>query len=165
MQELPTPGANGAPIKFTQSRQVKPSDIFKPHGTYSARVDGRVLVCTATGSWNLEMQQEAMQQSMAAVSALNDAGHWACIVEVRGSVVSSLAVLEAGRNAVSDGTGVNNLVCLAWVIAPNVEGYPLMLPRLRKIYEGILEAEIFNDIDAAGAWVAAMLERQAGNEK
>lgn len=132
---------------------------FHPHGDYDARIDGRILVATVSGSWNIEMHHEANRQCQPLVTQLEAEGIWGCMVVVRDTLVSSLDVFEAGRQAVEANRGVSSLKALAWVIGPEVEGNPFLLPRIRMIYEGILDTDVFESEGAAKQWLIERLMR------
>lgn len=124
---------------------------FSPHGEQRTTRVGRVLVTHVAGHWNLEMQQHAMLQTQALVEELSREGPWATVVVVEETLVTSMDVLEAGRNAVSQNPDLK-LVGLAWVIKPDVEGYSLLLPRYRAMYEGLIHTRVFDDYSAALLW-------------
>ncbi len=129
-------------------RMTKP---FSPHGEQRTTTVGQVLVTHVAGHWNLEMHQHSMQQTQALVDELSQRGPWATVVVVEETLVTSLDVLEAGRNAVAQNPGLK-LVGLAWVIKPDVEGYSLLLPRYRAMYEGLIQTHVFDDYSAALNW-------------
>lgn len=124
---------------------------FSPHGEQRTAKVGQVLVTHVTGHWNLEMQQHSMRQTQALVDELNHKGPWASVVVVEKTLVTSLDVLEAGRNAVAQNPSMR-IVGLAWVIKPDVEGYGLLLPRYRGMYEGLIRTQVFDDYSAALHW-------------
>lgn len=131
--------------------------IFKPHGSFKAHVQGRVLIAHCRGSWNIEMHQEQGRQSQALVETLEQGGNWGSVVVVHDSLVSSLAVLEAGRLAVENMPSPRKLVALAWVIAPTVEGYSLLKGRYARMYEGLLQTRTFDNEAGAVYWIEKMI--------
>ena len=136
---------------------MAPEKIFRPHGEFDAKIDGAMLIVTVSGSWNIEMHQESSRRSQPLVEALEAQGRWGCIVVVTDTLVSSLEVFRAGRKAVEDARGVSRLEALAWVIAPDVEGYTLFLPHYRNLYAGLLDSDIFGTLDEARGWMQARL--------
>lgn len=136
---------------------MDPHPIFRPHGDYAAQIDGAMLIVTVSGSWNIEMHQESNRLAQPYVEQLEKQGPWGCIVVVTDTLVSSLEVFRAGRKAVEDARGASRLKALAWVIAPDVEGYTLFLPHYRHLYAGLLDSDIFGTLDEARRWMKPRL--------
>ena len=138
---------------------------FRPHGHSEAYVEGSVLVVTVSGYWNLEMHAANTKLTQPLVERLEAQGPWGTVVVVTDTLVSSIEVFEAARRAVAESSGISGLVALAWAISPQVEGYGLMLPRYRRMYEGLLPSEIFPTVDAAREWVEAAVLAAKNGEK
>lgn len=134
---------------------------FSPHGDQRTTTVGQVLVTHVAGHWNLEMHQHSMRQTQALVETLRQRGPWATVVVVEETLVTSLDVLEAGRNAVAQNPGMK-LVGLAWVIKPDVEGYSLLLSRYRAMYEGLIQTQVFDDYSAALLWAQRVIAETPG---
>ena len=99
------------------------------------------------------MQQESERQSRELVSTLEPGGPWGTIVTIHDTLLTSLEVLDAGRKTVADMPAQSNLVALAWVIDPKVEGYTLLLPRVKALYEGLMTSKVFDNYSAALYWI------------
>ena len=135
-----------------------PHELFRPHGQYQAVVEGLFLIATVSGSWNIEMHQECGRQSQPLVEQLEATGKpWGSIVILTDTMVSSLDVIKAGRQVVAENKGRSRLLALAWVIAPDVEGYALLLPTYRAMYEGLLVSAVFPSVEPAKVWLAEVL--------
>lgn len=133
---------------------------FAPHGGYHAEIaEPGILVCTTRGTWNMEMHHEMTRQARPFVEALEAQGPWGTVVVMAETLVSNLDVLEAGRNAVAEARGLSRMRSLAWVIAPTVEGYRLLLPRYRDMYRGIIDTAVFEALEPALAWTREGLAR------
>ena len=107
------------------------------------------------------MHQHSMRETQALVATLSQRGPWASVVVVEKTLVTSLDVLEAGRNAVAQNPGMK-LVGLAWVIKPDVEGYGLLLPRYRRMYEGLIQTQVFDDYSTALRWAQGVIAESQG---
>jgi hypothetical protein len=135
--------------------------IFTAHGGHAAHSEGQILVVRVSGSWNIEMHTAASLESQPLIRELESAGAWATVVVVRDTLVSSLEVLEAGRNSVRNNPDCANLVALAWVIHPGVEGYSILLPRYKRMYEGLLRTDVFSTLEQAMRWSQEVLRTMA----
>lgn len=138
---------------------------FRPHGHSEAYVDGSVLIVTVSGSWNMEMHAANTKLTQPLVEQLEAQGPWGTVVVVTDTLVSSIDVFEAGRRAVAESNALSGLVALAWAISPTVEGYGLMLPRYRQLYEGLLPSAILPTVEAAREWVEAAVQAARRGEK
>lgn len=134
-----------------------PRSHFKPHGQFKPSVEGQVLIAHCWGSWNIEMHQESALQSKPLVEALNAKGPWGCITVVHESLVTSLAVLQAGRDAVAQRSTDLRIVALAWVLTPDLEGYSFLMNRYEAMYEGLIDTKVFDSISAAQNWIEAVI--------
>ncbi len=130
---------------------------FQPHGEFKSRVEGQVLVAHCWGSWNIEMHQESARLSKPLVEELTKGGSWGCITVVHESMVTSLAVLEAGREAVASLPENSGLVALAWVLTPDLEGYSFLYKRYESMYADLLATKIFDNLSAAQYWIEGVI--------
>lgn len=126
---------------------------FPPHGEYKPTINGRVLIAHCWGNWNIEMHQESARLSKPLVEQLNARGSWGCITVVHDSLVTSLEVIQAARNAVASLPEDSALVALAWVLKQDSEGYSFLYKRYESMYEGLLETKIFDNLPAAEFWI------------
>ena len=119
---------------------------------------GRVLVTRVGGSWTPEMHRAAGEYNQSFVTQLNDAGNWASLVIVEDTLVSCLEVLQAGRDSIPNNPSCTHLKALAWVIDESIEGYTLLMPRYRSLFDGVLNSEVFNDTESALNWLNTCLD-------
>jgi len=116
-----------------------------PHGEQRTAKVGQVLVTHVAGHWNLEMQQHSMRQTQALVDELNHNGPWASVVVVLKTPVSSLDVLEAGRNAVAQNPSMK--IVWAWP-GSSSRMWRVWLgrrPAHRARYEGRIRTQVFDN--------------------
>lgn len=123
----------------------------------STRIVDSILVTRVSGSWTLEMHQAAAAHNEQFSKQLNQRGDWASLVIIEDTLVSCLEVLEAGRAAIPNNPHCSRLRALAWVINPSVEGYTLLLPKYRCMFEGILLSDVFDEAEAGLAWLNQIL--------
>jgi hypothetical protein len=116
-------------------------------------VEGQILVATVSGSWNIEMHHASREVARPLIERLNSVGPWGVIVVIRETLVSSLEVLRAGRQAVAENPECSNMIALAWVIDPHVEGYGFLLNHYKQMYAGLLATDVFSDLEQARKWM------------
>lgn len=95
------------------------------------------------------------------VDELNAKGPWACITVVYGSMLTSLEVFAAGKDAVANRPDDSNLVALAWVLTPDLEGYNLLYRRYEAMYAGLLETKVCDSLSAARDWIERVLASES----
>ncbi|MDZ7920488.1 hypothetical protein [Rhodoferax sp.] len=134
-----------------------PKSKFPAHGEYKSTIDGQVLIAHCWGSWNIEMHQESARLSKPLVEELNAKGPWGCITVVHESMVTSLEVLQAGRDAVASLPKDSALVALAWVLKPDLEGYSFLYKRYESMYTDLLETKTFDNLSAAQFWIEKVI--------
>ena len=142
---------------MTRKSALTATDLFKPHGEYAPRIEGQILIATVSGSWNIEMHAATNEMVRPVAARLNSVGAWGVIVVVRETLVSSLEVLKAGRESVPGNPNCSNLVALAWVIDPGVEGYGFLLDHYKRMYEGLLVTDVFSTLEQAMDWMRRKL--------
>jgi hypothetical protein len=72
-------------------------------------------------------------------------------------MLTSLEVLAAGRDAVATLPKDSQLVALAWVLSPELEGYKIMLRRYESMYAGLLETQVFDNLASAQEWIEGVI--------
>lgn len=125
---------------------------FKPHGSYQARIKGRILVAHSQGTWNLEMYHESARIAGPLIKELNLSGPWAYMVVVEETVLYHREVLEKSGEWVRT-KYANQLVAAAWVMAPDLEGLLLLKPAYAKAYKGHIPCEVFETAQEAKDWL------------
>ena len=135
-----------------------PHASFPPKGDQSSWIQGRILITRVQGSWNLEQHRRASAQMAPLVGELESSGPWASLVILTDTLLTSLEVLAAGREAVASGA-LMRLRALAWVIGEGVEGRAVLLPRYRRLYEGLLPTEVFVSEREGIAWLSQQRAR------
>ena len=130
---------------------------FQPHGSYTARIEGRILVAHTTGSWNKEMFQESVRIAGPLILELNQSGPWAYVAVVEETMVYHQEVL-AKASVWVQGAYASELKAAAWVLRPDLEGYRLLKPAYAKAYGGYLPNEVFGTLEEASAWLRPFTE-------
>lgn len=93
------------------------------------------------------------------IAELMALGPWGSVIEIKDTLVCGQKVLELGRQKVIDTKDTTRLVCVAWVISPDIEGYRLLLPSYAHLYDGVLPSAVFSDISVALKWSEEQVRR------
>ena len=78
---------------------------FKPHGSYQARIEGRILVAHSQVTWNLEIYYEPARMAGPLIKELNLSGPWAYMAVFEETVLHHKEVLD------KSGEGVLTKIC------------------------------------------------------
>ena len=132
-------------------------------GRLQLAMDGRVLICTATGPFDPEFINALPEQTVDVLDQLARTGKWAAIVKFQTSALTSLSALTLlKRNIKSLVQSGRNPVAYALVMGPDVEGAYLMTALYLQCYvENGLPAKAFETVELARAWIDAQLESKA----
>lgn len=131
---------------------------FAAHGEYEVRIEGRLLVAIAAGSWNIEMHRQSVTRCQPLIGELAGSGApWGILTIIRGNIVTQPDVLAAGREALQGMSGVPGLVGLAWSISPSADGYRLLIDHYRRMCDGIIPYALCDDETQARTWLAGRL--------
>ena len=125
---------------------------FRPHGSFSTRVEGSLIISDITGPWNKELVAAWALQCYPMATALSKSGPYVGIAVISGSMLCPPDAMEALRRAVK--YSATSLRCTAHVIVADagVDGRDFLEPVFARIYEGVVAHRIFYDLDAARAW-------------
>lgn len=147
------------------SLQVHSNDVstsrFAPHGEFRIWTEGDILCYDATGPFNLE----ALHALAAARSSI--VGQWKPKRRIAALVHWHKSALMSPEAFAAYGQGLERLhesanlpVALAWVASPDVEGMQLMIDRFEELFaRRKTNFRLFDDLDAARAWVNASLAK------
>jgi len=137
----------------------RPASHFAPHGRTSARWDDGLLLVDVTGPFNLEgmalltrTMLEGYRGQPAGTPVVN-------VCEMRGTLVYTPDAWAALADAIR-ATGASGLRVLAtvWIVAGDVEGAGLLLPRARALFAGAGRPfEVFERRVEAQAWARERL--------
>ncbi len=125
---------------------------FHPHGSYEGTIDGRLLISTHGGAWNVEMYQKAARTALPLIRELNATGYWGTLIVLDTTMLNHPDVFKVGRNWVLS-PEVSNMVGVAWVISPRLEGYAFLIHLYRELYEGLVQSAIFDTLEEARDWM------------
>ncbi len=133
------------------------NSAFRPHGRFSTRVEGQLLVSEITGPWNKELVEYWGQYCYPSALRLSEAGPYIGIAHIRESMLCPADAIETLRHIAY--LSATRLRCLANVIVADagVDGRDFLEPVFARAFEGVIDHAIFYDMDAARAWSLARL--------
>lgn len=131
--------------------------VFRSHGHFATRVEGRLIISDVTGPWNKELVEEWAYGSQPVAQAMSEHGPHIGIAVIKGSMLCTPDALKVLRQAAAHAAAT--LGCIAHVIvaSKDVEGRDFVEPNFIRAYEGVLPLAIFYTLDEARAWSLAQL--------
>ena len=130
---------------------------FQAHGDARVQVRGRVMHFTARGPWNAELIDALNRTLGLAVAELPPDGRFVDIIELHGNALMTPDALARLQRLVDD--AVARGYCsqsTALVLADDVEGRALMLPKLLAVYQGSRPTRAHRSLAEAEAALAAI---------
>ncbi len=135
------------------------SKHFPPHGRVEFTARGNILICEATGPFNLELIDAIAAVQASVIERLIAQGSWGDIIVLKGNAMANPETIAAFTKYLKAlvQQGVISSVT-AMVVAPDVEGGRLMATVIAKCYAEIgRKLTLFDRIDAATDWMASEL--------
>lgn len=134
--------------------------IFVPHGQFSIRTQGQVVISEIHGPWNLEMMS-AWGKSIAPITqALSATGPVGSVGVYFHSLLTSPDSLELLAKMLRFSVAHYRVVCTADVYDASVEGYVLGRRIFKPVYEGSVPNQSFATLDEALSWVNGYLDAE-----
>ena len=132
---------------------------FAPHGLVEISFVGDILLYTATGPFNKELVDSLAVAQTEILTAADHPGPWVSVSLMRNSLLASPEAF-AQYNAMMHAAKPARCIPLAsaYVVAPDVEGRTLMLPKYAAIHtsSGRLFRS-FDHLDDALAWAQTLI--------
>ena len=134
---------------------------FRPHGHSEFLAEGAIIRIAVEGPFNVEGVDDFGRKMLALFAGLPLGQSVVTLAEIRRTLVSppdAWARLEAHTARVQQGP--HRILGTAWVVAADVEGRGLLVPRARRMYaEAGRPFEVFEDAASAAAWAQALLAK------
>ena len=133
-----------------------------PHGEREIWTEGRIFFSRNAGPFNLELLQNATEESRAERIRLTNSGPWGSIVIMRNSVMFTPEALDMIRSNMSDPVRNGNLVATAFVVPLGTEGRIFCKDIFSPIYALAGAAfNMFETLVPAKLWITEMIEKAA----
>lgn len=145
-------------ILRTSTNAVKASR-FAPHGLVEISFVGDILLYTATGPFNLELVESLAVAQTEILTAADPHGPWVSVSWMRNSLLASPeAFAQYATMMHAPKPAQFTPLASAYVVAPEVEGRALMLPKYAAIHTSCGRLfQSFEQLDEALAWAQALI--------
>lgn len=130
---------------------------YPRHGDFNIRVAGDVVISELMGPWNIEAARAYIGELDAIVERELDGRRWGSVVICRDSVQFPLEMIAPLRASVEKRVTRFNQAAIAMAVAPEVEGYGVLFPTIRRIYDGLIPFDIFDTEQQACDWIKRFL--------
>jgi len=136
---------------------------FDPHGTRANHIDGRILISTIQGPYNLELLQSAGEAALRLRRSLMESGPWGYIEIVeRSAMATPDAIVEMKRHN-EDPARNHNRVAAALVLRSGVEGSLVAKIIYMNVWSGVAHPfRIFDEFEDARRWVGNEVDAAIG---
>lgn len=129
--------------------------LFRPHGHFSVRVEGQILLTEVTGPWNLELVEYWATQALGLAQGFRKDFPYVAVTIIHDSMLCPLDALERVAQGVAYAR--QNLACVGHciVVAPDVDGREIV----RNAYQRIGLGLFFADLEQALHWASQCLSK------
>lgn len=133
--------------------------LFQAHGQADVELADAILTVHMRGDWNVEMRTQTAQQMLRHIPQLNAAGPWTILNVLHDTLVYSEAIYTDTRRDYAARPPHSQLRAVAFVLSPKAEGARIMASRFRTLLDGVITAEVFDDIAQARSWLTGQLQQ------
>jgi hypothetical protein len=136
-----------------------PATLFRPHGRIECHRDGSLILTHAKGPFNGEAVRAYGQRLASLIAELPDAEPYVVVATMQESILAPPDAWEALEASLKGRQGsTRKQLGSAWVIAGELEGRALFVPKARALYERLgAHFGVFEDEAAAAAWARELL--------
>jgi hypothetical protein len=132
--------------------------LFLPHGSFSIRTQGQIIISDMHGPWNIETLESWGRSFAEVAQPLCVNGPIASVVVYFNSLLTSPDALALFRKMLPQGFKRYGMTAAALVYDETVEGYLLGPLIFNPIHEGVIVHQTFTSLEPALLWVAQCLE-------
>jgi hypothetical protein len=131
---------------------------FDPHGERLNRIEGRILVSTFQGPFNVELLRVSGAQALDLRRALMDSGRWGYIEIIERSAMATPEAIAEMKRANEDPKRNRNRIAAAVVIPREVEGGRVAGSIYVNAWKDVSHPfRVFGGFADARDWIAAQL--------
>ena len=132
--------------------------LFQAHGQADVELADAILTVHMRGNWNVEMRSQTALQMQRYIPQLNAAGPWAILNVLHDTLVFSEAIYADTRRDYAARPPHSRLRAVAFVLSPQAEGARIMASRFQTLLDGVITAQVFDDVAQARSWLTAQLQ-------
>ncbi len=133
---------------------------FPVHGESTVTHTGQIVLAEVEGPWNLELIRLYRKQMAAVIPAVEKQGAWVLVVRLHRTAICPMDAIDLIRQGIAQDAD-SHRVATCYVMTPQLEGYLIMKPVWRKLYEGLMPFEVFESLEDAQQWAEQMLDLSA----
>ena len=152
--------SHNAPIRTSTDDVVQ--SHFAPHGRVTMRFEDDILFYDATGPFNIELVDSLAVAQKDILIVAKPQRPWVSVSIMRGSMLASPDAFARYANMMQTQRPAEcTPLASAYVVAPDVEGRSLMLPKYEAIH--IASGRVFQSftqLDDALAWARSLIDAQ-----
>lgn len=148
-------------VRTRSTTEIVLKGPFKAHGEIKYKIEGRMLLTSATGPFNTEIVAAIPLAIQEMVAKLVHQGRWGQIITFQNSALASLAAIEDFAVYLKTRyTNPDTNPVVALVFEPQVEGGLLMAPKFQKCYQDAgIQCYAFEDYPTAFSWVESRIKQ------
>jgi hypothetical protein len=138
---------------------------YRAHGSFSIRVEGRIIVSDVTGPWNKELVEDWALAAFPLAKEMMQHGPHAGVAIMHESMLCPPEAMASLKLAVQ--YSVKKLNCVAHIIVagPTIAGRTLLESTFARIYEGICPHRLFDNVEQAMAWGEKLVAEAAARQE
>ncbi len=134
------------------------SALFSAHGEFTIHQDGKILVNTVRGPWNIELVKEFSRAIDAPSRELHELGSWGGICIISESMLSSPDCLAMIRKIMCYGIPKFKMLAQAYVATRKVTGRGVIETSYERVFDGLCPFRFFDDYASAKEWLLARID-------
>lgn len=144
----------------TAMAKPPPATSFTPHGQTAVRWDDGFLQVVVSGPFNVEGIDVLTRTMLEGYRGLPEGTPVVNVCEMRGTLVYTPEAWEAlGATIRATSASGMRVLATAWIVAADVEGAALLLPRARALFANAgRRFEVFGERQAAETWARRHLD-------
>jgi len=137
---------------------VERTPRFDPHGNRINRIEGRILISTFQGPFNVELLRVAGASALQLRRALMETGAWGYIEIIERSAMATPEALVEMKRANEDTERSRNRVAAAIVLSPDIEGRRVAESIYSSVWKDVAHPfRIFDRLPDAERWIGEQL--------
>lgn len=130
---------------------------FSQHGTFSNRIEGRLLFSEIVGPWNFEMVANWAKDSYPQALSLSHDGPWVFIAIMHGSMLCPPEAMTEMRRSARYAAAHLGVIANLFVAEEGTEGFLLMDAPYAKLYGDFGVYQRFTSLDLAKSFAEQLL--------
>lgn len=133
---------------------------FDPHGERLNRIEGRILISTFQGPFNVELLRMSGAAALALRRSLMETGPWGYVENIERNAIATPEAIAEMKRANEDPMRNRNRIAAAVVIPNGVEGGRVAESIYTKVWRDVAHPfRVFDTFAEARDWIAAQIPK------